>query len=292
MTMPPSSSGSFERAQSHYQEVAPYLLPYLKGRALSLARFSTEGRFYLHRRKDLSKVMAESLDLLSDDLITCSDSETLLKLLLLPPSEDGGMGVFMWPSSLNHRECPDWVCWQLVGGKNVSFAQVCEAGHALVALLEEPKENESADGTFKKIRPVFIKTSDLSGLDVVIPTDGLLSYEEANRLAIQKAEALIRRHSGELKLLKTPEGLSSEAENYGKIGVYTGSNQWGRGIIAPYSLTLNQYGVCSVPLRAEELKDELRQPELTKQFRLLDFTSAMLKERLDREGDLWKDLLI
>lgn len=261
--------------ENYYRDMAPYVLPYLKGRPLSLLRFSDDGYFYLHRGKDLPETLAATLGLMPDDLITCPDENAFEQLLSLQ-TEYWCLGFFLWSARLENQDQPDWLSWKLCAGKRASRSEFYELGQAFFHLLEKTGQS------------VFLKSSGGSGtlsLDFLISNDGHLNYENANCLAIQKAKDFIQEYSGELNLLKTPD---ADLRNTKSFSIYAGGNQWGHGILAPYSfMARNREQSCfvSIPLSVDDLNGDLQS------FFSEVFTTRLLKERLDRYGDLWKNLL-
>ncbi len=262
-----TSLNSLKWVLPYYQMVIPYLRAYLEDRPVSIIQLLDGGGcYYVHRQADLPKTVSDCLPTRPDDLIICSDSKTLLNIVEAQVSTGRAMGLMLWPSRLETRESPDWLSWQLLPGEGVPFSLLCRASQKLVVLLEE------------KGHPVFVKTSDSFGLDIVIPAQGFSSYEEVSQWARNVAAQFAQQSSDRIKPLQTPEGHVA----FGQIGIYTGGNQWGRGIIAPYSLTLGKQGAYSLPLKLEELASEVGASNTM---------IPRLKDRLDQTGNLWKNLL-
>ncbi|MGQ3132825.1 MAG: DNA ligase D [Flavobacteriales bacterium] len=252
----------------YYLQIAPYILPYLKDRPLSLNRFPNgieKPGFY---QKDMDteqvpswlhteKIWSKSNDDYIDYLI-CNDTATLIYMVNL-----GCIDINPWNSTFREPDRPDFLIMDL-DPDGVPFERVVDTALAVKEVCDALDI------------PCFCKTSGATGLHVYIPLDAAYTYDEVKTF-------------GELMAAMTHERVPAftslermRAKRRRKVYIDFLQNRKGQTIAAPYSVRPKPGATVSTPLRWTELTHKLR-PAM--------FTIFNIGERLHKTGDLWKDVL-
>ena len=119
------------------------------------------------------------------------------------------------------------------------------------------------------------KTSGAGGMHVLVPIARRSGYDDTYEFAERLSKLLEERHPGK---------LTTEWRKEKRRGVLVDHRQngWGKTIASAYSVRPKPGAPVSTPLRWDELDGRL-------DYR--DFTMAAARERLDREGDLFRPVL-
>jgi len=252
----------------YYLRIAPYILPYLKDRPLSLNRFPDgieKPGFYqkdmdteqvpdwLHTEKIWSKSNNDYIDYL-----VCNDTATLIYMVNL-----GCIDINPWNSTFREPDMPDFLIMDL-DPDEVPFERVVDTALAVKKVCDMLDI------------PSFCKTSGATGLHVYIPLDAAYSYDEVKTFGELMAS---------LTHEQVPDFTSLErmrAKRRRKVYVDFLQNRKGQTIAAPYSVRPRPGATVSAPLRWKEVDPRLR-PSM--------FTMFNIEERLRKTGDLWKDVL-
>jgi bifunctional non-homologous end joining protein LigD len=120
----------------------------------------------------------------------------------------------------------------------------------------------------------FAKTTGSKGLQVYVPLNSDLTYEQTKPFARQVAELLAERW---------PERVTAnmaKRERHGKVLVDWSQNEWHKSTVAAYSLRARERPTVSTPVTWDEV--EARQ---------LDYDHADVVERVEKHGDLFAPLL-
>ncbi len=120
------------------------------------------------------------------------------------------------------------------------------------------------------------KTTGKRGLHVLVPLARGHTPEDALDFAVALTRTLERRHP---KLATTERTIRARK---GRLYLDAFQNGVGKTIVAPYSLRPVDGAPASTPLRWDEVTESLR-PQ--------DFNLRTLRDRLDREGDLFERAL-
>ena len=121
-----------------------------------------------------------------------------------------------------------------------------------------------------------VKTSGSRGFHIVVPLDGSADYPECARFAHGLGHALVERH---------PETFTQEfykADRGTRILLDTGRNEYHATYAAPYAVRARNGAPVSAPCTWEEIERGTTGPR--------SFTLRGFEDRIDRVGDLWKDL--
>lgn len=251
---------------NYYDQVAAYILPYLKDRPMSLNRFPdgihSQG-FYQKDVKDSAPDWADTFP------YTTSDGEHKQYLLgnneaaLLWMASLGCIEMNPWFSRSQSPDNPDYCVIDLDPDKN-TFDQVIQVAQMVKEVLDQLNV------------PCYPKTSGATGMHIYIPLGAKYTYDQSQLFA-----RLIVR----LVHQQVPEFTSLErmvADRKGKMYLDFLQNRPGATIAGPYSLRPKPGATVSMPLNWDEVK-----PGMT----MKDFTIFNAVDRLKETGDLFKGVL-
>ena len=253
----------------YYIQIAPVLLPHLKDRPLTMKRYpnGVDAEFFyekncpIHRPKwvKTAKVWSEGNQ---RDMYYClaQDLPTLVWAANLADIE--------LHTSLSRKKDvarPTMMVFDLDPGAPADIVQCCQVGLWLREILQAMKLKS------------FAKTSGSKGLQIYVPLNSAVTYEQTKELSRALAEYLEREHS-ELVVSKMAKALRK-----GKIFVDWSQNDEHKTTVAVYSLRARERPTVSTPLRWEEVEavTESEDPDE------LVFTSADVLERVAEHGDLF-----
>jgi bifunctional non-homologous end joining protein LigD len=268
----PKAGFSKGEAIDYYARVAETILPHLAARPLTRVRFpdGTEAqRFYEKRAPShtpdwVHKAPIEmgSAGLL--DFIVCDDRATLIWLAQLAALE-------LHPS-LSLAEDPDMptvIAFDLDPGAPATIVECSQVGLRVRELFE----NLGLES--------FAKSSGSKGLQVYVPLNTAVGYEQTKSFARAVAQAL-ERAEPELVVSRQKKELRK-----GKVLVDWSQNDRAKTTVAVYSLRCRERPWVSTPLRWEEVEDLAADgdPESVR------FEAAAALERIDAHGDLFAPVL-
>jgi bifunctional non-homologous end joining protein LigD len=250
----------------YYYEVAPSLLPYLKGRPLILVRYPngiTAPSFYQH---DVNAVpaFAQTFSATAEsgrvvDYVVCENLATLLYIVNL-----GTIAQNPWLSRAESPDTPDWIVFDL-DPYEVNFATVQEMALRLKDLLDRL-------GLVS-----YPKTSGASGMHVYVPIEPLYTYEQVAHFAELVALVAVRENP---RLATLERSLKKREVGYIYFDYL--QNARGKSVVAPYSVRARPGAPVSTPLEWQEVQRPLS-PQ--------DFTLRNVPRRLVQQGDPFKPVL-
>jgi bifunctional non-homologous end joining protein LigD len=257
---------------AYYRAVAPVLLPHIRDRPFTMKRYpdGIEGGHFF--QKDAPKHMPEWIPTREFEVSTRGSPRQKRKisvpivndeLALLWMANMGCIDLNTWYSRVDKPSRPDFVLFDLDPAADAGFPEVIQ-----VALLV--KEVLDALGLV-----AFPKTSGSKGIHVLVPVERRHTYEQTREFAEIVAGTLARTHRG----LVTTEWTKAK-----RRGVLIDANQNGEGktIASVYSARPRPGAPVSTPLRWEEVGEGLDP---------FAFTMGEVLARIDREGDLFADVL-
>ena len=226
----------------YYEDVAPFLLPYLRDRPLVLTRFpdGIHGKAFF--QKDAPDYVPDwvatrriySKDADRDiDYFVVNDVESLRYVANL-----GTIPLHVWASRLDSLEQPDWLVMDL-DPKGAPFAHVVRVARTLKSILAEL--NVTA----------YVKTSGATGLHILVPMGRQYLYEQCRtfaRLLALATEQTVPDIATVARPLHAREG---------KVYIDFGQNGYGRTIAAPFSVRPLPGAPVSCPLRWSEVTARL-----------------------------------
>ncbi|HET6747295.1 MAG TPA: DNA ligase D [Candidatus Saccharimonadales bacterium] len=248
---------------SYYEAVAPYILPYLKDRPLSLLRQPngiTEEGFFQKNHEHLPD-WVPSTDIFSDsnnkDLhwIVGGSLDTLRYIVQL-----GSIEVNPWNSRTQHLDKPDWLVIDL-DPEGVTFKDVITVARTVKEVCDEWKVD------------AYPKTSGKTGIHIFIPLGANYTSEQAKNFAHLIALEVNARQPNLTSVERIP------AKRPHRIYLDFLQNREGQTLAAPYSVRPTPDATVSTPLRWDEVKPGLKPT---------DFTIKNMPKRLEKVGDLWK----
>jgi bifunctional non-homologous end joining protein LigD len=256
----------------YYIRIAPVLLPHLKDRPLTMKRYpdGVEGEFFYekncpsHRPKwvKTAKVWSEGNNRMMDYCLA-QDLPTLVWAGNLADLE-----LHTSLSRKNNIERPTMMVFDLDPGAPADVVQCCQVGIWLRDLLSKMKLKS------------FAKTSGSKGLQVYVPLNTSVTYDQTKDLA----RALAQHLEGEHADLVTSN--MSKAVRKGKVFVDWSQNDEHKTTICVYSLRAREEPTVSTPVTWDEVANCLK----TKKADLLKFRSDQVLNRVEKMGDLFEPL--
>jgi bifunctional non-homologous end joining protein LigD len=254
----------------YYIRIAPVLLPHLKDRPLTMKRFpdGVDGEFFYekncpsHRPKwvQTAQVWSESNErmmnyCLAQDLPTLVWAANLADLEL--------------HTSLSRKDKikrPTMMVFDLDPGLPADIVQCCQVGLWLRDLLDKMKLKS------------FAKTSGSKGLQVYVPLNTAVTYDQTKDLS----RALAQHLEGEHGDLVTSN--MSKSVRKGKVFVDWSQNDEHKTTICVYSLRAKEEPTVSTPVTWDEVGNCLKK----KKADLLKFRSDKVITRVEKMCDLFE----
>ena len=253
----------------YYIRIAPVLLPHLKDRPLTMKRYpnGVDGEFFYekncpsHRPSwvKTAKVWSEGNNrimhyCLANDLPTLVWAANLADLEL--------------HTSLARKKNvarPTMMVFDLDPGAPADIVQCCQVGLWLRDLLAKMKLKS------------FAKTSGSKGLQLYVPLNTPVTFDETKDLSRALAQYLEREHS------QLVTSNMSKALRKGKVFVDWSQNDEHKTTICVYSLRAREEPTVSTPVTWEEVENCLKKRNTD----LLRFRSDKTLARVERMGDLF-----
>ncbi|HEY4065030.1 MAG TPA: non-homologous end-joining DNA ligase [Puia sp.] len=254
---------------NYYDQVAAYILPYMKDRPQSMNRFpngieapnfyqkNTDGKLpdwlktYTNRNESTGGTI---------EWLVCTGEASLLYMASL-----GCIEMNPWHSRIRNPDNPDWCVIDLDPDGN-PFSQVIRVALVIKKILDSLQV------------PACCKTSGATGIHIYIPLGAKYDYEQSRLLAhliVELAHA-DEEIAGFTSLERTP------AKRKKKIYLDFLQNRSIQTLAAPYSVRPRPGATVSTPLHWEELKKGLEPG---------NFTIKNIPDRLRKEGDLFQSVL-
>lgn len=253
----------------YYESVSKYIVPYLKGRPLSLKRNPNGINGQAFFQKDAgdtapdwvttAEIHSESNDKMIDYLV-CNDKKSLLYIANL-----GCIEMNPWNSTVEQLDNPDYIVIDIDPSDKNTFDDVVDVALATKEVLDQA----GIEG--------FCKTSGSSGLHVYVPFNKKHSYDEAKEFAHIIA-IMVNEKLPDITTLE--RSLSKRKKN--QIYVDYLQNRIGQTLASAYSVRPKPGATVSTPLEWNEVKHGLD---------FHDFTIKNTLERIRKKGDLFKGVL-
>lgn len=251
---------------NYYDQVAPYMIPYLLDRPMALNRFpgGIHGQsFYQKNVSESAPSWAHTMPHTNEKgeekaYLLGYDRATLLWMASL-----GCIEMNPWFSRVQSPDNPDYCVIDLDPDKN-TFEQVIEASQVTRSVLE-------GMGV-----PSFVKTSGSTGIHIYVPLGAKYTYEQSQLFA----QVVVKLVNRELSSYTTLERMISNRK--GKMYLDFLQNRPGATIAGVYSLRPKPGATVSMPLYWEEVR-----PGLT----MKDFTIRNSPARLREVGDIFTGAL-
>jgi bifunctional non-homologous end joining protein LigD len=250
---------------SYYEAIAPFMLPHLCGRPITMERYHRgigEKGFF---QKDVSKGFPEWLERVEvpkkggtvHHPVVC-DQRSLLWLV-----NQNSITPHVWISRVPNLYQPDICVFDL----DPSEDQPELLRGAALALRELLNELGLS---------CWVKTSGSKGFHIVVPLDGENGFGDVSTFAHVAGTLLVKRD---------PEHLTQEfskADRGGRILVDTGRNAYSATFAAAYAVRAKHGAPVSAPCTWDELERGEAGPQT--------WTLRKMAARIAETGDLWSDM--
>lgn len=252
---------------NYYDQVAPYILPYLKNRPQSMNRHpdGINGEsFYFKDVSGTAPDWVETFDYTSDSddrlrkYLVAKDKASLLYMANM-----GCIEMNPWHSRVEKEDYPDWCVIDLDPAKN-TFEKVIEAANVTKDILENMGVTS------------YPKTSGSTGIHIYIPMGAIYTYEQSKEFA-RVIATLVQR---EIPKYTSIERIVKARK--GKMYIDFLQNRSHATVAAPYSLRPKPGATVSMPLHWDEVKKGLK---------MSDFTIFNAIDRIESTGDIFKPVL-
>ena len=247
----------------YYKDIAEVMVPELRGRALSMERYTKDitggGFFQKHWQKHYPSWI-DSVTFGGKTVVKYPICDSQAALVYF--ANQGGVAMHVITSRKQTLHSPDLVVFDLDPPED-GFELVRKSARLLHDVLDEIGLAS------------FVKTTGSKGLHVCAPLDDKATFEEVHSLCGAVARILVGRHPD----LMTTEFYKKDRK--GRLYFDTARNALGSTFVAPYSLRGKPGAPVSMPIEWNEVDD--------KKLRSDGFTLGNARERLAKHGDAWRD---
>ncbi|MBV8355101.1 MAG: non-homologous end-joining DNA ligase [Candidatus Eremiobacteraeota bacterium] len=260
----------------YYRAVAEWILPYLRGRPLTLERFPDgidKGGWW---EKQIPKGLPEWVRTVtvsaaygrhsSVEFIVCEDEPTLAYVANL-----AAITLHVWTSREPKLDVPDFLLIDLDRGEGCTLATLCRVALTFRAAAEEIGLRS------------LIKTTGGSGLHVVVPLETRYDYDVIKGFSELLARHVNREAPGDTTLErsvgKRPSGT-----------VYLDYVQVGRGktLVPPFTVRARDGAPVSMPLAWEEIEALRRKRTADPAREWTRWNLETIPALLRKKGDPWE----
>jgi bifunctional non-homologous end joining protein LigD len=250
----------------YYEAVASLMLPHISGRPVTMERFPAGIAEKGFIQKDVSRGFPEWLERVEVPKKGGTVRHALVNDLrsLLWVVNQNTITPHVWTSRVPDLYRPD-ICVFDLDPASDEDPSLRDAALQLRDLLREQGQRS------------WIKTSGSKGFHIVVRMDGKSTKGAAARFANRVGRQLVERNPGQL----TQE--FSKADRGGRIYVDTGRNGYSATFAAAYAVRPKPGAPVSAPCTWEEVESGKVGPRT--------FTVRNIRQRLDRVGDVWRELV-
>lgn len=252
---------------NYYDEMAPYIMPYMLDRPQSLNRFPNGISGESFYQKDMKGKVDKWLTTFerfsesagdSKDFLVCTNTASLLYIANL-----GCIEMNPWHSRVSSPHYPDWCVIDLDPGK-IAFEKVIETAQVVNSIINSLQI------------PSYPKISGSTGIHIYIPLGAKYNYEQSKQFAELIAILVHNQVPAFTSLERNPD------KRRDKIYIDFLQNRPIQTICAPYSVRPKPGATVSAPLHWDEIKKGLKTAQ---------FTIDNMAARVKAEGDLFKGVL-
>lgn len=257
----------------YYRRMAPFILPHLKDRALTLKRYpeGVDKDFFFEKRCPPHRpAWVKTAEALNDEepMTVClvNNLETLIWVENLASLE-----LHVPLARIDSPETPDFMVFDLDPGDYANTLDCARVALILRDLLSSLRLTS------------YVKTSGMKGLHLYVPLNGKeATFEDTKKFS--KAVAVIMQKN-------YPDLVTAKmAKEYrkGKVFINWSQNDPKKTMICVYSLRAREKPVISFPLSWEEL-DELAGHGDPKKFNVMPSEAVSMVEK---NGDLFREVIV
>jgi bifunctional non-homologous end joining protein LigD len=252
----------------YYVAMAPYLLPLVKDRPLSLKRFpeGVSGEFFFQQKAPSHTPPGVRVETIENDRgelqerLIGGSLATLLYCVQI-----GAFEINPWNVRVGSLDSPDYAVIDLDPGKRTPFSRVVGTARWVKEVLDEAGLHGA------------VKTSGATGLHIFVPLPTGSTEDSVELVAAWIARRVVKAHPKETTIER-----SLKLRGDTKVYVDAGQNAIGKTVAAAYSVRATAVASVSTPLDWSELTPSLKPAALT-----IDTTM----QRMARLGDLWQPVL-
>lgn len=249
----------------YYQEIAPYMLPHLKNRPVTMQRFPegiTGEGFYHKDAPDYFPAWIERVTVKKEGgvvhHVVCNNAATLVYL-----ANQACITPHVWLSTIKKIRYPDRMIIDLDPPEG-NFPLACVTALGLKDLLED-----------FGLCP-FVMTTGSKGLHVVVPLKPVATFDTVRMFARQLAELFVQHNQ------KTITTEIRKEKRGKKLFLDTNRNAYAQTGVCAYAVRARPGAPVATPLFWEELHD----PRLTAQR----YTIKTIFKRLKHGDQPWTDI--
>jgi bifunctional non-homologous end joining protein LigD len=257
----------------YYARIAPVLLPHLKDRPLTMKRYpnGVDREFFYEKRCPSHRpswvrtahIWSEG----NDDYVDYCLINDLPSLVWAANLADIELHTSL--AKAQNRQRPTMLVFDLDPGPPATIVECARVAFWLKEVLDAFKLQ------------VFAKTSGSKGLQLYIPLNTPVTYDQTKPFALALAQRMEREHPRDV-VSKMQKNLRT-----GKVFIDWSQNDDHKTTICVYSLRAKDHPTVSTPVTWEEV-DAVREK---KKPELLVFTSDDAIERAEKHGDLFEPVL-
>jgi bifunctional non-homologous end joining protein LigD len=250
----------------YYTRVAPAVLPHLQGRALTLKRYpnGVDGKYFYEKQKPshapdwVRSATVETGDR-DIDFVLCDDLPTLVWLANLADLE-------LHPSLALGKDPdrPTVLAFDLDPGEPAALPECRE----VALLLRDTLADLGLD--------CVAKTSGSKGMQVYVPLNTPVTYDDTKPFAQALAQLLEKQHP------KLVVSSMKKSLRPGKVFIDWSQNSRHKTTVAAYSLRARAHPTVSTPVSWDEVADDSLD---------LVFEAGAVLDRIEQHGDLFAAVL-
>ncbi len=255
----------------YYRQVGPVMLPYLRGRPVTLRVFPDGIEQPGHYQRNAPARLPGWLRTAPYRPQTTGQDRRLPLIenvagLVWYANRDA-LEFHQWHARVERPDYPDWAVFDLDPGPRAGYERVLR-----VALLIRER-------LVQRKLVALPKTSGGSGLHLFLPLEPVHPVEAVREWVHRLAEELSQEHPD---LVATGDGATHDEDE--RVTIDHAQNSLARNTAAPYTLRARPGAPVSTPLAWEEIEEGRVRPE--------HFTIRTLPQRLDAIGDPWAEVKV
>ncbi len=266
----------FNKAQifEYYRQIAPFILPHLRDRALTFKRYpegAEKDFFYEKRCPSHRPAWVKTAEIPQEDgevMTVClvNDLETLIWVENLASLE-----LHVPLARAHSPETPDSMVFDLDPGEPAGLLECARVALTLRDLLSRMGLKS------------YVKTSGKKGLHVYVPLNHKETTFEDTKTFSRAVASIVQKHYPDLVTVKM-----AKDERKAKVFINWSQNDASKTMICVYSLRAREKPIVSFPLEWNELENpgRLGDPER------LQVTHAEALNRVKKTGDLFREVLV
>lgn len=231
---------------NYYKKVAPYMMPYLENRIISVVKAPSgiNNKIFFKKHLENQKRYLEKINISSKNDKEKDYYYILDEIGLLSEVQMNSYEFHIWGSNASNKNKPNMMVFDLDPDKSLSLDKLRFG----VKYLKEILDNLNLKS--------FLKTSGGKGYHICIPFKNNLTWKKFYKISEDIANIIEKTHSE----LFTTNNRKEKRKN--KIFIDYLRNQKSATFVAPYSVRLRKNAPVSMPIAWNEL-DKIKPNEIT-----------------------------